>query len=1340
MPTLIPWAIAAIGAEIGSAVLIIYAAEIAAAVVLIGTLALSSAAAQRAKRSAKDAYNASQVDRLVNSKLTAPPRELVLGRVRKGGSIFFEGTTGENKTVFVRCIALAGHEIQDIEQIYFDDVPVTLDGQGIVMTEPYTLGVTGSATATADASGVAVLPFVPVAGSVTAVVSSGTYGADTSNFEQHTVSASVSGSTVSTVPFATINYQHLNASGSAVVRWHLGNAGQAADAELIALFPGVWTAAHRLDNVAYLVCKFIYNETAFPSGLPTITARLRGASTVYDSRDGGTRWTDNPALLMRHVYTHPQFGQAICTATENARFSAAANACDILHTYTVASVGSTRQMFRAGLVAQEGAPANATMDDLAQAMGGMWAYAGGEIYVKPGVYSAPVMALADADLAVVQRDASGSTSQQPITISTHRERASKFNSVNITIWDDAQDYKSVSLTPLTGAALLARDGALLTQAVTFSAIGYAPQAQHVGGIMMRDARDPVTVALPFKLSAYPLELFDTVSLTLTRYGWSAKTFIVMAREYHAQGFIGLTLKETGAAIYQPDAAFLPQGYEANSTLPNAWDVPLVGPLTVTSGDVDLIIQADGTVVNRMRVSWPTLTDAAVLTAGEIEVQFRRVGDTGAWTSVRVPGNEVAVYLENVHDTIYYIVRARARTTVAVGNWCAQVLHQVMSKASGPANYDTFDMTFGVDGTRIVTFGYTTTPRPLDLFGARIKFVSGFVSNPPWSSMALLHPDLFLSGFETLGGTPGSYTFAIKAVDTSDNESGGTRYIQRTLPPIVPKIFDTAGNVTFATTRLMSAPTFTFDTSALGNPVGTVQIFQSGFGVALNVGHTGSGQGVYVRTASGIGVDAGSVSGKSGQFFNNTSNYGVVLGSPTFALTTSGPVKFGGTVFSDFPGDVQKSLRGDGTWKGARSYIHIDDFGAVGDGSTNDTTALQSFFASAIANPGVQHVLGPKIYACSGLMPTISVNGVWITGDGCEIHDVGVLMTGSVIKWIGASSVGPLIKCTAIAGGSNQHIGDITLSGFGIDQNYGALGYAIQLLSVVDSVVNVDYCNPGTVGLDIGVVASLGEYADSQRNKIRMTTRHIESPISFAVICGGSTLANTSFNEFHIISVVKDRQAVYLVNSDNNDWWVRVNMVGGGTATECVSCLGGASFATKVRAERFHHLSSNLPLHAYGTPAYAYPATSIRILIDVENGTPAPVIDPGAGVYWTKDTTEMADNQWLQWIPTVSSSGGTVGANTSIGKYCKRGNFIIARVQIIFSTNGTGTGSVGFTFPVASLGDFGAAIYGKERAVSGKGLAGYLDGGGAALGYYQFSDLTYPGIAGSVHNLTCVYEC
>ena len=660
MPEALVAVIAWIGAEVGGTVgayMIMYASEVATAAILAGGLAYSTSKAKQAKEEARNQFNASQVDRLVTITSATAPRDLVLGRARKAGTIFYKGSTAENQKDLYLAIALAGHEIDAIEQIYLNDVLVTLDGSGYVTDAPYAT----TSTLTGVCTGYPTDPNM-IAGTASEILTYGESGGD---------------------PTGQYSYAYTSTNSNVKITKYLGAAGQTVDADLLAAFPSDWASANVVQGVAYLVCKFTYNETAFPTGLPNVTAVIRGAK-LHDPRTGTTAWSENPALMMRHVYQHAKFGKATATSTEDARFIASANSCDLSTTYTVGGIAQAAQaLYKGSLVAPFGTPAKSLFDDLSQAMGGSWAFAGGELYLKSGVYVAPVMSLGDADLAVVKRTGAGE-SQSPIGISVHKERAQKFNTVKVSIWDQAQSYKQVSLTPLTSAALVTRDGVELVQDVTFPAIGYAPQALHIAGIMMRDARDPVTVDIPFKMTAYPLELFDTVSITLSRYGWSAKTFMILGRVWNSDGSIQLTLKETSAAITQMDSGFSPQGFAANTNLPKPWIVAAVGPLTITSGTAEQLTQADGTGGSRMRVSGPQVADASVVQNGQIEVQYRRSDSTGAWTSLVTAGNETSIVTSDVQDGFIYIVRARARTSVAVGDWSLPASAGITGKTSAPA--------------------------------------------------------------------------------------------------------------------------------------------------------------------------------------------------------------------------------------------------------------------------------------------------------------------------------------------------------------------------------------------------------------------------------------------------------------------------------------------------------------------------------------------------------------------------------------------------------------------------------------------------------------------------------
>lgn len=751
---------AALAAKAGAANLIVGA-------LAVGGLIMGHSQQQRAKQKARDQFNASQVDRLANVSTTTGPRELVLGRVRKGGNEFFRASTGVNKAKLIRCVALAGHEIDGVEQIYLNDQPVTLDGSGNVQEHPYNLGQRASGFATADASGVIVLPYEPIAGTVSAFTGS-TAGPE-GDIEQQL--ASVVGSTVTTAPFARISYQYFNYVSKVNIRIVTGADDQLADVRMVSLLPAIWTAAHRARAVAYLICEFDYDETAFPAGVPAVTAVLRGAR-LYDPRTGLTAWSENPALMMRYVYVHPHFGKGTPTADEDARIAAAATACDTSHGYVVDGVTNTVALYRAALVVPFGTTAKDVFDDLAQAMAGAWAWAGGELHIKPGTWSASVMTLTEADLADVVHTG---TSVQDIAIDivVHKEQAQKFNTVNATIWDAEQAYKQTPILPLVGEALLARDGKTLALPVTMPAVGYAPQALHVAGVLMRDARDPLTVTLAFKLKAYPLQLFDTIALDIPHYGWSGKLFVVMGRDWTADGNLSLTIKETAEAIYTPDAAFVGQGYAANTQLPSPWYVPDLGALTVSSGTADLLKLGDGSILTRMRVAWAALDDAAVLDGGTVEVQYRSVLSDGAWSRTEVAGAETQVLITDVQDGGWYTVRARAKARLAVGVWSEQTVHQVIGKTEPPPAFDRFLVLAQPDGTRQFRFGYTTTTVPVDWLGAQIRYLAGAHGSPDWDAMTPLSDTAThytASPVEVNAPSAGEYTFACRSVDTSGNAS------------------------------------------------------------------------------------------------------------------------------------------------------------------------------------------------------------------------------------------------------------------------------------------------------------------------------------------------------------------------------------------------------------------------------------------------------------------------------------------------------------------------------------------------------------------------------------------
>lgn len=75
--------------------------------------------------------------RLVNGRSSTADQQYIYGQVRKGGTITFMESTGAENKYLHTVIALAGHECEEIGDIYLNDAVVTLDGSGYVTSSPW---------------------------------------------------------------------------------------------------------------------------------------------------------------------------------------------------------------------------------------------------------------------------------------------------------------------------------------------------------------------------------------------------------------------------------------------------------------------------------------------------------------------------------------------------------------------------------------------------------------------------------------------------------------------------------------------------------------------------------------------------------------------------------------------------------------------------------------------------------------------------------------------------------------------------------------------------------------------------------------------------------------------------------------------------------------------------------------------------------------------------------------------------------------------------------------------------------------------------------------------------
>lgn len=110
-------------------------AVLTAALVFTSSLVVANYEQRRAQRAARKAFEASLRDRQEVIRTSTASKPILYGETVCGGVLTYAVTAGENNQFCHLVITLAGHEIEAIDDIFFNDVSIgTLDGNGDVQS------------------------------------------------------------------------------------------------------------------------------------------------------------------------------------------------------------------------------------------------------------------------------------------------------------------------------------------------------------------------------------------------------------------------------------------------------------------------------------------------------------------------------------------------------------------------------------------------------------------------------------------------------------------------------------------------------------------------------------------------------------------------------------------------------------------------------------------------------------------------------------------------------------------------------------------------------------------------------------------------------------------------------------------------------------------------------------------------------------------------------------------------------------------------------------------------------------------------------------------------------
>ena len=655
------------------------------------------------------------------------------------------GTTGQTGTVAIQYLPQVSPYTSSNTQGQHTTAPITLDSSG-----------NGSIT----------LPSVPIAGSVHAFYTtySGSYSASDPPPALLDGVTSVAGAVVTVTGgqagiTGLISYNAFSATAPQSkmrIRSYLGMPGQAADAGMIAALPGIWTSAHSMAGLAYLVVECDYDPDAFPGGLPNVSALVRGAK-VYDPRTGLTAWSQNPALLMRYVATSPLLGRLSAVAISDTSVAAAANICDSSASYLVNGQTFVRSLYTAGWVGKSGIVPKNALDDIATAMAGRWCFIDGVMRIRAGAYSTPLQALDETWLHA----------GQAVQIQAKPNRQDVFNVTSGKFSDESRDWQVLDYPRVAAAAYIAEDGAELPLDVQLGAVTFVGQAQQVVAAMMRDARQGLRVTLTCNMRAYPVEVFDVITVSLDRFGWIAKPFEVLDINWSLDGGIQLSLKATDPATWALGTSFSTTAAAPNTLLASPWYVPALAGLTCASGTAQLLKTQDGTIITRLLASWSAITDANVISSGGgIEVRYGlAVQSETLWRSFIASGSQTQLFMTGVLENQIYLVKARAFNSLVKGAWCSPVIHIVVGKSAPPATVTGFA---GAISKGIISWTWAACP---DVDYAYTEVRS---SDANWGSntVAALFKGASNGWTEPITAA-GQLTRYVRHIDTTGNSSAAT---------------------------------------------------------------------------------------------------------------------------------------------------------------------------------------------------------------------------------------------------------------------------------------------------------------------------------------------------------------------------------------------------------------------------------------------------------------------------------------------------------------------------------------------------------------------------------------
>jgi hypothetical protein len=648
-------------------------------------------------------------DRGIMTRSPTSARQIIYGQAKVSGTVVFLATSGAKNEYLHLVVTLAGHEVAEIGDVYFnEDLVLTGSGDG----------------------------------------------------------------------YATGKYAASGSYTGSLIHKHLGTTTQTVDSTLQSDFPVDWDSNHRLQGIAYIYCKLTFSNEIFVGGIPNISCIVKGKK-VEDPRNTITIpptlvYSANPALCLRDYLLDADLGMGMDTSEiDDASVIAAANICDgQVIIKPVATPANYENRYECNGQAVTSSTPDSIIGQILSSMGGTIAYSGGQVVVYAAAYRSPTVTLDETHMA------------GGFTVSTRLSARDRVNAVKGTFISSENQWAAADFPQITSATYLAADdGVYHWRDVILPFTTSSSAAQRIARINLRQAREEIIFTAKFNLTAMQLRAGDTVNLTNANLGFSSKVFEVIAWSLSSDGtpptpVIELQLRETAASVYDWDVSDEVAVESApNTTLPNPFSIDPPTNLTLTADGTTQFIQADGTVVPRIKVAWSAPTEQFVTSGGKTVIEYKEGTATTYLVWSTVDGDQTLDFISSdVRIGTSYNVRLYAQSFFNTSSTYTDVSTTTPVKDT-TAPVTPTGLTAVVGTGRAVSLDWNDNTEPdFSEYGIYRKTTAVTPANANTSKIAEVRASRFVDTDVTIGTT---YYYWINAYDSVENVSTFAPYVQAT---------------------------------------------------------------------------------------------------------------------------------------------------------------------------------------------------------------------------------------------------------------------------------------------------------------------------------------------------------------------------------------------------------------------------------------------------------------------------------------------------------------------------------------------------------------------------------